>query len=151
MFNRILVVCVGNICRSPTAEFMLKAALPQKHISSAGLGALVGHDMDLQARAVAEQRGLACPKHVARQLTRELCHDAELILVMEQRHREGVTQLCPEARGKVFLLGQTKTATHESADIADPYRQSDAVFEATYEHLHRACLAWAQRLAHSPY
>lgn len=143
MFNRILVVCVGNICRSPTAEFMLKSALPGKHISSAGLGALVGHDMDAQARTVAEQQGLSCPKHQARQLTRELCHEADLILVMEQRHRDGVTKLCPEARGKVFLLGQGATP----ADIADPYRKSDKIFETTYEQLHQACMAWAQRLA----
>jgi protein-tyrosine phosphatase len=140
MFNRILVVCVGNICRSPTAEFMLKSALPGKHISSAGLGALVGHDMDAQARTVAEQQGLSCPKHQARQLTRELCHEADLILVMEQRHRDGVTQLCPEARGKVFLIGQ-------DADIADPYRQSDAFFQRTYAQLQAGCSAWAKRLA----
>ncbi|MES3040547.1 MAG: low molecular weight protein-tyrosine-phosphatase [Pseudomonadota bacterium] len=143
MFERILVVCVGNICRSPTAEFLLKAALPCKHISSAGLAAVVNHDMDTQARQVAERHGVHCPKHIARQLTRELCHEADLILVMEQRHREGVTQLCPEARGKVFLLGQGATP----ADIADPYRKSDAIFETTYEQLRQACLAWAQRLA----
>jgi protein-tyrosine phosphatase len=142
MFNRILVVCVGNICRSPTAELLLKAALPAKHISSAGLGALVGHDMDAQARSVAEQQGLFCPKHHARQLTRELCHQAELILVMENRHREGVTQLCPEARGKVFLLAQGLVPS----DIADPYRKSDAVFAQTYEQLQLACAAWVQRL-----
>lgn len=147
MFERILVVCVGNICRSPTAEFLLKAALPSKQISSAGLAALVNHDMDAQARTVAERHGVYCPKHQARQLTRELCHDADLILVMEQRHRDGVTQLCPEARGKVFLLGQSKTASEQSVDIADPYRKSDAVFETTYEQLHRACQAWMQRLA----
>lgn len=147
MFERILVVCVGNICRSPTAEYLLKAALPGKHISSAGLGALVGHDMDKQARAVAEQHGLICPKHEARQLTRVLCHEADLILVMEQRHRDGVTQLCPEARGKVFLLGQGSSAADTAADIADPYRKSKSFFETTYEQLHRACQVWAQRLA----
>lgn len=143
MFDRILVVCVGNICRSPTAEFLLKAALPSKQISSAGLAAVVNHDMDTQARAVAERNGVHCPKHTARQLTRELCHEADLILVMEQRHRDGVTQLCPEARGKVFLLGQGAAP----ADIADPYRKSDIIFETTYEQLHQACMAWVQRLA----
>lgn len=143
MFDRILVVCVGNICRSPTAEYLLQKDLPGKHISSAGLGALVGHDMDQQARAVAERSGLECPQHYARQLTRELCHQAELILVMESRHREGVTQLCPEARGKVFLLAQGL----ERSDIADPYRKSESVFEQTYEQLQQACTAWVQRLS----
>lgn len=143
VFDNILIVCVGNICRSPTAEFMLKAALPGKHISSAGLAAVVGADMEPTARQVAESHGLACPLHKARQLTRELCHQADIILVMESRHREGVTQLCPEARGKIFLLAQGLTPT----DIADPYRKCLAVFEQTYEQLHQACEAWARRLS----
>jgi len=141
-FERILVVCVGNICRSPTAEYLLKAALPGKQISSAGLGALVGHDMDATARQVAEAHGLNCSRHVAAQLTRELCHQADLILVMENRHREGVTQVCPEARGKVFLLAQGLNPN----EIADPYRKSEAVFTQTYVQLQQACSAWAQRL-----
>lgn len=147
MFERILVVCVGNICRSPTVEFFLKSVFPNKHISSAGLAALVGHDMDAQARKVAEQQGLFCPKHRARQLTRELCHEADLILVMEQRHRDGVSQLCPEARGKVFLLGQSSAAANTSADIADPYQKSDAFFDTTYTQLQLACQAWVKRLS----
>jgi len=105
VFDRILVVCVGNICRSPTAEFRLKAALPHKHISSAGLGALVGHDMDKQAKAVAERAGLSCPVHQARQLTRELCHDADLILVMESRHREGCNAVMPGVSRQDLSLG----------------------------------------------
>jgi len=145
VFERVLVVCVGNICRSPTAEFMLSQALPGKQVSSAGLAAVIGADMEVNARQVAESRGLSCPKHTARQLTRELCHQADIILVMESRHREGVTQLCPESRGKIFLLAQGLAP----ADIADPYRKSLAVFEQTYEQLSRACEIWAQRLSHS--
>jgi protein-tyrosine phosphatase len=142
VFDRILVVCVGNICRSPTAEFLLKAALPGKQISSAGLAALVGHDMDAKARRAAEAQSLSCPPHQARQLTRELCHQADLILVMENRHREGVTQVCPEARGKVFLLAHGFNPN----EIADPYRKSEAVFTQTYVLLQQACNAWVQRL-----
>ncbi len=143
MFDRILVVCVGNICRSPTAEFLLQQALPHKRVSSAGLAAVVGADMEPAAREVAESQGLQCPKHTARQLTRELCYAADIILVMESRHREGVTQLCPEARGKIFLLAQGQTPS----EIADPYRKPVAVFEKTYTQLHQACLAWQQRLS----
>lgn len=147
VFEHILVVCVGNICRSPTVEFLLKSALPNKHISSAGLAALVGHDMDAQARKVAECQGLLCPRHRARQLTRELCHEADLILVMEQHHRDVVSQLCPEARGKVFLLGQGSAAANMPVDIADPYQKSDAFFDATYTQLQFACQAWVKRLS----
>lgn len=143
MFENILVVCVGNICRSPTAEFLLRQSLPAKHIHSAGLAAVVGADMDATARVVAEARGLSCPLHTARQLTRELCHQADIILVMESRHREGVTRLCPEARGKVFLLGQGLSRP----DIPDPYRQSTGVFETTFDQLQHGCADWVRKLS----
>lgn len=142
-FEHVLVVCVGNICRSPTAEFLLKQALPGKRIESAGLAAVVGADIEPTARAVAEARGLSCPQHKARQLTREMCREADLILVMESRHRDGVAELCPEARGKIFLLAQGQNP----AEVADPYRKAAVVFEQTYEQLHRACQAWVRRLS----
>ena len=58
MFERILVVCDGNICRSPTVAAMLAAARPEKRISSAGLVGLEGHDMEPTAREVAAAQGL---------------------------------------------------------------------------------------------
>lgn len=141
-FHRILVVCVGNICRSPTAEVLLRQLLPRHDIRSAGLAAVSQADMDPRARAVAEARGLVCPPHQACQLTPALCVQADLILVMETRHRDAVSQLCPSARGKTFLLGQGQPV----AEIADPFRQDASAFEHTYDQLHAACLAWAQRL-----
>lgn len=142
-FDRVLVVCVGNICRSPTAEFLLQQALPGKQIESAGLAAVTGADMEPLARQVAEAHGLPCPPHRARQLTRELCRQADIILVMEARHRDGVAQLCPEARGKTFLLD----AAQPACDIADPYRCPPAVFERVYQQIAAGCQAWAGRLA----
>lgn len=53
MFNKILVVCVGNICRSPTAERLLKLYQPELTVESAGLGALVGKGADERATSVA--------------------------------------------------------------------------------------------------
>ena len=82
MFNRILVVCDGNICRSPTVAAMLRELKPEKAVSSAGLVGLVGQDMEATARAVAEEDGLDCGAHVARKLDSELCRDSDLILVM---------------------------------------------------------------------
>ena len=83
MFERILVVCDGNICRSPTVAAMLAAARPEKRISSAGLVGLEGHDMDPTARDVAAAQGLECGPHQGRKLDRALCQDADLILVMD--------------------------------------------------------------------
>lgn len=142
MFDNILVVCVGNICRSPTAEFLLKAALPNKTVHSAGLGALVAHDIDATAKKVAEQHNLACPTHSARQLTKELCREADVILVMESGHKEGITRLAPEARGKTFLLGQW----NNNEEIPDPYKKSEEAFEHVYKLIADNCALWSQKL-----
>ncbi len=142
MFNNILVVCVGNICRSPTAEFLLKQALPHKAVHSAGLGALNGHDMDATAREVAERHGVCCHAHQARQLTRDLCRQADVILVMENKHKEGVSQLVPEARGKTFLLGQWS----QGQEVPDPYKKSTEAFEHVYKLIAHHCGQWADKL-----
>ncbi|HLR16404.1 MAG TPA: protein tyrosine phosphatase [Alcanivoracaceae bacterium] len=141
MFENILVVCDGNICRSPTVEFMLQART-SKNISSAGLVGLVGHDMDATAREVAEAHGLKCPPHSGRKLTRELCQQADLILVMEQRQRERVTQLAPEASGKTMLLGKWLG----DKEVPDPYKRSRDVFEHVYTLMDNAVAEWTKRL-----
>lgn len=84
MINSILVVCVGNICRSPTGERLLKTALHEKNIASAGLGALVDHAADETASSVASEHGVSLEGHAAQQLTSNMCRDYDLILVMEK-------------------------------------------------------------------
>ncbi|MGX5913500.1 low molecular weight protein-tyrosine-phosphatase [Aliidiomarina sp. Khilg15.8] len=148
MFNKILVVCVGNICRSPTAEFMLKARLPEKEIASAGLHAMVnsegvGQDMDKQARSIAEDRGVPCDIHQAQKLTRELIKEYDVVLVMESRHRDEIANRYPEALAKTFLLGQWARGNKE---IPDPYRKSDEVFEQIFQLIDNACESWASKL-----
>lgn len=142
MFDSVLVVCVGNICRSPTGERLLKQHLPQKKIASAGIGALVGKPADNGAIAVAESRGLSLEDHVAQQLTKEMCREYSLILVMEKPHIEAVCRLAPEVRGKTMLfahwLGQT--------EVPDPYKKSHEAFEFVYDVLADAAQKWAQAL-----
>ena len=87
MFNSILVVCVGNICRSPVAERMLQKLLPEKKVSSAGVGALVGNPVDGLAAKVADEHGIDTSGHYARQLTPEICRTADLILAMSEETR----------------------------------------------------------------
>ncbi len=143
MFSRILVVCTGNICRSPVAEAMLRQALPAKQFSSAGLGALVGHGVEPTARALAEADGLNVTDHQARQLTREMLTDADLVLVMSAGQRRAVGELAPEALGKTMPLGKWLPG---EPDIPDPYRKSREVFEHVHELLKAAVGEWARRL-----
>ncbi|MGF1689463.1 protein tyrosine phosphatase [Photobacterium japonica] len=142
MFNKILVVCVGNICRSPSGEYLLKHHLPQKHIASAGVGALVGKAADKTAAMVAQEHGISLEGHVAQQLTSDLCRDYDLILVMEKGHIEAVTGIAPEARGKTMLFGQWIG----QKDIPDPYRQSREAFDFAYQLIDESAQAWAKKL-----
>ena len=143
MFDNILVVCVGNICRSPTGEYLLKSLLPNKNIASAGVGALVGKSADKLATEVANEHGIDLAGHVAQQLTPELCRDYDLILVMEQGHINAVTNIAPEARGKTMLLSQWSN----KQDIPDPYRQSREAFDHAYELINDSCKFWSKKLS----
>lgn len=73
MFDSILIVCVGNICRSPIGERLLKELLPSKVVSSAGISALVGNSADEKAASVANKYGVSLDGHIAQQLTAEMC------------------------------------------------------------------------------
>lgn len=145
MFKSILVVCVGNICRSPTAECLLSTALKDNgmHIESAGLGALVGHPMDEKAHNLLLKHGYDWSNHKAKQITRELIHQHDLVLVMEQGHLNAVCSMAPEARGKTFLL----TKWLKNQDIADPYKKSETLFELVYKLIEEACDTWIKRLS----
>ena len=142
MFNKILVVCVGNICRSPTAERLLKHYQPALTVHSAGLGALVGKAADSSAASVAQDNGLSLDGHCARQLTAAMCRDYDLILTMERRHIHALCDIAPEMRGKVMLFGHWD----DEREIPDPYRKSRDAFEAVYSLIDRSARKWAQAL-----
>jgi protein-tyrosine phosphatase len=142
MFNSILVVCAGNICRSPTGEYLLKDKLPDSDIkvSSAGLTALVGKGAEATATSIALTNNIDMSNHKGRQLNSALIAENDLILVMEERHLSDLLGQYPQARGKTFLLGKWINDT----EIPDPYRQSHEAFEHVYQLIDRACSAWTK-------
>ncbi|MEL5334067.1 protein tyrosine phosphatase [Serratia nevei] len=142
MFDSILVVCVGNICRSPTGERLLQQLIPHKRITSAGVGALVGHAADETASLVAQEHGLSLDGHIAKQLTKEMCREFSLILVMEKGHIEAVCRLAPEVRGKTMLFAHWL----DNKNIPDPYGKSQEAFEFVYRLLAESAQAWAKVL-----
>ena len=143
MITSVLVVCVGNICRSPTGERLFKRALPNTRVSSAGLGALVGRPADQTASDVAAAHGLSLEGHQAQQLTADMCRDVDLILVMEKRQIEQVNRIDPAARGKTMLFGHWLN----QREIADPYRKSREAFEEVYGLLENATQKWVNVLS----
>jgi protein-tyrosine phosphatase len=128
MFSRFLMVCAGNICRSPMAEAVLADRMRSlgraARVSSAGIAALVGRPADPAAQELMRERGLDISAHRARQLTAEMLDDADLVLVMEEGHKRAVEQLHPPSRGRVQLLGR-----FGHFDVPDPFRGSRADFE----------------------
>lgn len=148
--NTILVVCVGNICRSPVGERLLATKLAARGapiaVSSAGIGALVGHPADETAARIAASRGLSLEGHAARQFTRELGQGADLILVMEPGHRREIARLAPDLSGRVMLFDHWQGGK----GIEDPYRRSLAIHETVQDRIAKAAESWAQRLVQKP-
>ncbi len=141
MIRRVLVVCIGNICRSPMAEGLLKRALPDRQISSAGLAALVGHGADPIAVQIMAEQGIDIGAHRARMVTDALVRESDLILVMDSQQQQQIAAEYPHARGKVYRLGETS-----KQDIHDPYRQSADVFRSSFDLISIGSGAWVNRI-----
>ncbi|MES2720046.1 MAG: low molecular weight protein-tyrosine-phosphatase [Pseudomonadota bacterium] len=136
--GRLLVVCVGNICRSPVAAALLQQAMPASDVRSAGLAAVQGAGIHPLACRAAEEHGVILPEHHARRLTLEDCQWAEMILVMERTHLHALHGMAPYCRGKTFLLG----AADGDIEIKDPYGQGIEAFRATHRLLVNCTDAW---------
>lgn len=143
MFQSVLVVCVGNICRSPVGERLLASALPSLRIGSAGLHAMEGYPADTVTAEASRQHGIDLDGHVARMLTPALGARHDLILVMERAHRREISERFPELVGRTMLFGQWIDG---GADIPDPYRKPAQVHEQTVALIRRAGAAWVTRL-----
>ena len=142
MYHNILIVCLGNICRSPTAERIMQTKLPGHRISSAGIKALAGKDADFQAIKTALKHGVIVAGHTARQLTAQMCEQADLILVMEPCQIDMVADIHPPARSKTMLFAQWLP----KKTVPDPYKQSSEMFEAVFEQLNAAADTWKTKL-----
>ena len=119
--KNILVVCTGNICRSPTGEYLLKKELgPDFHVMSAGLGALVDNPADKIAQKIALQHDIDMSAHRARQINLDILKWADLILVMENGHKRELLHKYPWLDGKVFRYGES-----HQVDIPDPYKRPE--------------------------
>lgn len=146
MFSNILIVCVGNICRSPTAEYLMRKQLAEKgrniNVASAGVSALVDKPADATATKMAADISVDLRPHKARQLTASMAAEYDLILVMEQGHIKAVESIAPTSRGKVHLLGRW----HQNIEIPDPYRRGDAAFEHALSLIRLTVNDWVAKL-----
>jgi len=147
--TKILLVCTGNICRSPLAAALLQRALAERGIegidvSSAGTGAWDGAPVSEGAYLVGLERGLDLSAHRARLLTRELVEQADLVLTMARHHRARVDELGGE--GRVFVLGEYAGREGDEAEVSDPFGGDLEVYRDTCVELEALVEAAVERI-----
>ena len=150
MIDNVLLVCTGNICRSPLAAALLERALKERGIEgvavhSAGTGAWDGAPASEGAYLVGLERGLDLSGHRARLLTRELVEEAALVLTMARHHRARVDELGGE--GRVFVLGEYAGRKGDDAEVSDPFGGDLGVYRDTCIELEGLVAAVVDRMA----
>jgi protein-tyrosine phosphatase len=150
MYERILVVCTGNVCRSPLAEALLRLQLQADgrgeatQVQSAGTRALVGKPADETVLYVARQQPWLLQeleRHRAQQINPTLLWWADLILVMETAHIRQLAHVNPQAAGKARMLGHWLGTA-----IADPYLKHESVYQETHSLVERAVSSWRESI-----
>jgi len=143
---RLLFVCLGNICRSPTAEGVMRSIVAEHglqdtiELDSAGTGSWhVGSAPDRRARAAAAGRGIELAG-TARQVEHADFERFDLILAMDSSNLSDLRALAPAGqRGKVRLLREFDPAAGGELDVPDPYYGAAGGFEEVFDLVQAAC------------
>lgn len=149
MATKILMVCLGNICRSPLAEGILRSKLSEDFIvDSAGTGGWhAGELPDKRSIATAKNRGLDITNQRARQFKKSDFEIFDSIFVMDNSNYKDVIALAPneEAKLKVKLI-LNEIFPNENVDVPDPYYGGQDGFENVFDMLDQACEEIARKL-----
>jgi protein-tyrosine phosphatase len=144
---KILFVCMGNICRSPTAEGVMRslvrdAGLEDRiEIDSAGTGGWhAGEPPDARATEAAHRRGITLAG-AARQVVADDFDRYDLLVAMDRENLRGLLALAPdeEAAAKVRLLREFDPAADGDLDVPDPYYGGERGFETVLDLVQAAC------------
>jgi protein-tyrosine phosphatase len=150
MSVKILMVCLGNICRSPLAEGILASKLPSDKftVDSAGTGSWhVGHFPDERSIAIAKKNKLDISKQKGRQFTTRDFDFFDYIYVMDNSNYNDVMELSKneEQKNKVQLI-LNELFPNENVDVPDPYFGLPNGFDSVYKMLDEACEVIAKKL-----
>ena len=144
---RLLFVCMGNICRSPTAEGVMRHLLREQgledeiEIDSAGTGGWhAGAPPDSRATEAARRRGIVL-EGAARQVRASDFEEYDLLLAADRENVDDLRAIAPdeEARAKVRLLREFDPDSHGDLDVPDPYYGGPAGFEDVLDFVEAAC------------
>ncbi|WP_396184895.1 low molecular weight protein-tyrosine-phosphatase [Flavobacterium sp.] len=147
---KILMVCLGNICRSPLAEGILASKLPKDkfQVESAGTGSWhIGHKPDERSIAIAKKNKLDISEQKGRQFTTSDFETFDYIYVMDNSNYWDVVQLVENRTQteKVQLI-LNELFPNENVDVPDPYFGLPNGFESVYKMLDEACDVLAKKL-----
>ncbi len=144
---KVLMVCMGNICRSPTAAAVLQAKVREagleRHvvIDSVGThGFHVGEASDARALRAAKKRGYELEGMVARQITKEDLASHDLILAMDWENHATLQQFAPRQYHHKIKLLMSFATEHESAVVPDPYYGGADGFETVLDYVEDAAI-----------
>lgn len=143
MAKLVMFVCTGNSCRSVMAQGLLQSALKQMEsrlrepieVDSAGMFAIEGMTPSKETLKLLQQEGIDMSGHLAKLLGDHLIRQSDLILVMEQFHRDEILRRAPEAAGKVHLLkvyGVGDPSQVSDPNIHDPIGKPMEVYEVCF-------------------
>jgi protein-tyrosine phosphatase len=148
---RVCFVCSGNICRSPTAEAVLRRRLAEAgleaeiEVDSAGLGDWhVGENVDERSAAALAARGYPAWAHAAKQFGVPDFADRDLIVALDAGHEQALRAIAPTAadRTKIRLLRSYDPAAvddPDGLDVPDPYYGGERGFERVLDQVEAAC------------
>ncbi|MBN1890190.1 MAG: low molecular weight protein arginine phosphatase [Thermoflexales bacterium] len=136
----ILMVCTGNLCRSPMAEGLLQRKLAREghstafRAASAGVWASDGSPPSTHAAQAVAELGVDISRHASRNLTEAIVAEAALILTMTHSHAEAIRLEFPSYAHKVYLLSEMSGVLY---DVGDPIGQPLAEYRATAAEIER--------------
>ncbi|GBF21472.1 MULTISPECIES: low molecular weight protein-tyrosine-phosphatase [Arenibacter] len=151
MRTKVLMVCLGNICRSPLAEGILKSKLDKEtiHVDSAGTASYhIGKKPDSRSISIAKKYGIDISQQRCRQFTAKDFDEYDLIYAMDRSNYENIVALAENenAIAKVNLLLHRSNVT--SKEVPDPYYGGEDEFEEVFQLIDAACNLIAQDIIH---
>jgi protein-tyrosine phosphatase len=150
MSTKILMVCLGNICRSPLAEGILQSKLPKDlfQVDSAGTGSWhIGSQPDLRSIAIAKQKGIYISHQKGRQFSKSDFQYFDYIYAMDSQNYKNIIALATndEEKSKVKMI-LNELFPGENVDVPDPYFGLENGFEKVYHMLDEVCTIIAEKL-----
>jgi protein-tyrosine phosphatase len=146
MALRLCFVCLGNICRSPIAEVVMRSLLDENgladrvHVSSAGTGDWhIGERADKRTLSVLARHGYDGSAHRARQFVAQSIDDCDLVLAMDQTNLATLRRMLRSEDGDKVRLLREFDPDADGTDVPDPYYGGDEGFEDVLAMVEKAC------------